>query len=97
MNTVIYLRQLIERWKRIMDGKYGSSSPYQFIDAAFGIVNLRAFGEYRWKISDPALFINQFVGHLIVAGCCILMSFPQFGQKLLVEGTAAPHFGHVLV
>ncbi|EQB68994.1 SPFH domain-containing protein [Cuniculiplasma divulgatum] len=48
--------------RRIMDGKYGSSSPYQFMDAAFGIVNLRAFGEYRWKISDPALFINQFVG-----------------------------------
>ncbi len=48
--------------RRIMDGKYGSQSPYQFMDPTFGIVNLRTFGEYRWKISDPALFINQFVG-----------------------------------
>ena len=25
-------------------------------------MNLRVFGEYRWKISLPELFINQFVG-----------------------------------
>jgi membrane protease subunit (stomatin/prohibitin family) len=48
--------------KRYMDGKYGSTQPYQFTDPTFGIVNLRVFGEYRWKISSPELFINQFVG-----------------------------------
>ena len=48
--------------KRILDGKYGSTQPYQFTDPAFGIVNLRVFGEYRWKISSPENFINQFVG-----------------------------------
>jgi len=48
--------------KRYLDGKYGSAQPYQFTDPAFGIVNLRVFGEYRWKISSPELFINQFVG-----------------------------------
>src|SRR5271157_246683 len=48
--------------KRYMDGKYGSAQPYQFTDPTFGIVNLRVFGEYRWKISSPELFINQFVG-----------------------------------
>jgi membrane protease subunit (stomatin/prohibitin family) len=48
--------------KRYLDGKFGSTQPYQFIDATFGVVNLRVFGEYRWKISSPELFINQFVG-----------------------------------
>ena len=48
--------------KRYLDGKYGSTQPYQFTDPTFGIVNLRVFGEYRWKISSPELFINQFVG-----------------------------------
>jgi membrane protease subunit (stomatin/prohibitin family) len=48
--------------KRYLDGKFGSTQPYQFTDPTFGIVNLRVFGEYRWRISSPELFINQFVG-----------------------------------
>lgn len=48
--------------KRYLDGKFGSTQPYQFTDPTFGVVNLRVFGEYRWKISSPELFINQFVG-----------------------------------
>ncbi len=48
--------------KRYLDGKFGSAQPYQFTDPTFGVVNLRIFGEYRWKISSPELFINQFVG-----------------------------------
>jgi membrane protease subunit (stomatin/prohibitin family) len=47
---------------RYIDGKFGSSQPYQFTDPTFGIVNLRVFGEYRWKVSSPENFINQFVG-----------------------------------
>lgn len=48
--------------KRFMDGKFGSTQPYQFTDPTFGIVNLRVFGEYRWRVSAPENFINQFVG-----------------------------------
>jgi membrane protease subunit (stomatin/prohibitin family) len=48
--------------KRYLDGKFGSAQPYQFTDSTFGIVNLRVFGEYRWKVSSPENFINQFVG-----------------------------------
>ncbi len=48
--------------KRYLDGKFGSTQPYSFTDPTFGVVNLRVFGEYRWKISSPELFINQFVG-----------------------------------
>ena len=48
--------------KRYMDGKYGSTQPYQFVDPTFGIVNLRIYGEYRWRVSSPENFINEFVG-----------------------------------
>ena len=48
--------------RRIFDGKFGSSEPYVFRDPDFGLVNVRVFGDYRWKVSAPDLFINQFVG-----------------------------------
>ncbi|MCL4325454.1 MAG: SPFH domain-containing protein [Candidatus Thermoplasmatota archaeon] len=48
--------------KRILDGKYGSKEPYPFRDTTFGVVNLRVFGEYRYRVSNAENFINQFVG-----------------------------------
>ena len=48
--------------RRIFDGKFGSAEPYVFRDPDFGMVNLRLFGSYRWKVGKPDLFINQFVG-----------------------------------
>jgi membrane protease subunit (stomatin/prohibitin family) len=48
--------------RRIFDGKFGSAEPYVFRDPDFGLVNLRVFGDYRWHVAAPDLFINQFVG-----------------------------------
>jgi len=48
--------------RRFFDGKFGSSEPYVFRDNDFGLVNIRVFGDYRWKVGAPDLFINQFVG-----------------------------------
>ena len=48
--------------RRTFDGKFGSAEPYVFRDPDFGLVNLRLFGNFRWKLSKPDLFINQFVG-----------------------------------
>ncbi|MCE5295976.1 MAG: SPFH domain-containing protein, partial [Euryarchaeota archaeon] len=48
--------------KRAFDGKFGSKQPYQFRDAEFGMVNLRVFGEFRYKVAQPENFVNQFVG-----------------------------------
>jgi membrane protease subunit (stomatin/prohibitin family) len=48
--------------RRIFDGKFGSAEPYVFKDPDFGMVNLRLFGGFRWKVGKPDLFINQFVG-----------------------------------
>jgi membrane protease subunit (stomatin/prohibitin family) len=50
--------------KRAFDGKFGSKQPYPFKDPDFGIVNLRLFGEFRYRIIAPENFINQFVGTL---------------------------------
>ena len=54
--------ELIYLQKRAIDGKYGSKQPYQFRDKEFGMVNLRVFGEFRYKVANPANFVNQFVG-----------------------------------
>lgn len=48
--------------KRPFDGKFGSKQPYAFRDNEFGIVNLRVFGEFRYRVQGPVNFINQFVG-----------------------------------
>ena len=48
--------------RRIFDGKFGSQEPYVFRDPDFGLVNLRVFGSYRWRVGAPDNFINQFVG-----------------------------------
>ena len=48
--------------KRVFDGKFGSAEPYVFRDPDFGLVQLRVFGSYRWKVDGPDNFINQFVG-----------------------------------
>lgn len=48
--------------KRFFDGKFGSTQPYEFLDPIFGVVNLRVYGEYRYRVANPENFINQFVG-----------------------------------
>jgi membrane protease subunit (stomatin/prohibitin family) len=55
---VVYLQ------KRVFDAKFGSKQPYQFRDKEFGMVNLRVFGEFRYKVAGPENFVNQFVGTL---------------------------------
>lgn len=54
--------ELIYLQKRALDGKFGSKQPYQFRDKEFGMVNLRVFGEFRYKVASPENFVNQFVG-----------------------------------
>ena len=58
---VIYLQ------RKAFDGKYGSKQPFPFKDADFGIVNLRIFGEFRYRVIAPENFIHQFVGTMNLA------------------------------
>ena len=48
--------------KRIFDGKFGSKDPFIFEDPDFDLIELRTFGEFRYKIASAENFINQFVG-----------------------------------
>ncbi|UCC92624.1 MAG: SPFH domain-containing protein, partial [Thermoplasmata archaeon] len=48
--------------RKAFDGKYGSKQPFPFKDVDFGIVNLRIFGEFRYRVIGPENFIHQFVG-----------------------------------
>lgn len=64
LSGAVQQAEIIYLQKRAIDGKFGSKQPYQFRDKEFGMVNLRVFGEFRYKVSSPANFVNQFVGTL---------------------------------
>jgi len=48
--------------KRIFDGKFGSKDPFIFEDPDFDLIELKTFGEFRYKIASAENFINQFIG-----------------------------------
>ncbi|MBQ4134836.1 MAG: SPFH domain-containing protein [Methanocorpusculum sp.] len=48
--------------KREFRDKFGTSQPLAFRDSDFGVVQLRMFGQFAYKVSDPMLLITQFVG-----------------------------------
>ena len=48
--------------RREMRGKFGTTEPLVFRDSEFGLVRLRMFGDFSYKVMDPILFITEFVG-----------------------------------
>lgn len=48
--------------KQFTDMKWGTSNPIMLRDADFGIVQLRAFGAYSLRVSDPGEFIKEIAG-----------------------------------
>lgn len=45
-----------------LDQKWGTRQPIVFRDRDFGMVRLRAFGKYSFRVSDSALLVNTLVG-----------------------------------
>jgi len=45
-----------------MRGKFGTKEPIAFRDTDFGIVRIRVFGQFAYRITVPLLFITQFIG-----------------------------------
>lgn len=43
------------------DNKWGTSNPIMKRDSDFGMVRLRAFGSYVFRVSDPAAFLRELV------------------------------------
>ena len=62
LSGVVQQAEVFYLQKRIFDGKFGSKEPFLFEDPDFDMIQLRAFGEFRYRIKDPEIFINQFVG-----------------------------------
>jgi excisionase family DNA binding protein len=54
----VYFVNLIE----FTDWKWGTPEPITLRDQDFGIVRLRAFGNYSLQITDPQLFVTKVVG-----------------------------------
>lgn len=48
--------------KTFLNQKWGTKDPVAFKDSKLGLVRLRAFGVYTFKIIEPVLFINTVVG-----------------------------------
>ena len=48
--------------KVFSDRKFGTKNPIMLRDSEFGMVRLRAFGNFSIRISDPATFIKQIAG-----------------------------------
>ena len=48
--------------KNFTDQKWGTKNPIMMRDADFGIVRIRAFGNYAMKIKDPVMFIKEIAG-----------------------------------
>ena len=73
--------------RRIFDGKFGSSEPYVFRDSDFGLVSLRVYGSYRWRLSSPDVFITQFVGTFGAASSADVESRLRDQMVILVYNT----------
>ena len=48
--------------REFTDLKWGTSQPLVYRDKELGMVRLRAFGTYSFRVQDPQLLANQFVG-----------------------------------
>ena len=48
--------------KQFLDRKWGTSNPVMMRDAEFGMIRLRAFGVYAFKVSDPVVFLREVFG-----------------------------------
>lgn len=47
---------------QFLDQKWGTSNPVMMRDAEFGMVRLRAFGIYSFRVGDPAAFLKEVFG-----------------------------------
>ena len=53
--------------KQFLDRKWGTSNPVMMRDAEFGMIRLRAFGVYAFRVADPATFLKEVFGTMAVA------------------------------
>ena len=47
---------------QFLDQKWGTSNPVMMRDAEFGMIRLRAFGIYSFRVADPVAFLKEVFG-----------------------------------
>ncbi len=48
--------------KQFLDRKWGTANPVMMRDAEFGMIRIRAFGVYAFKVADPMTFLREVFG-----------------------------------
>ena len=48
--------------KQFLDRKWGTANPVMMRDAEFGMIRIRAFGVYSFKVNDPVVFLREVFG-----------------------------------
>ena len=48
--------------RQFLDQRWGTPNPVMMRDAEFGMIRLRAFGIYSFRVSDPAAFLREVFG-----------------------------------
>jgi len=48
--------------RQLTDEKWGTQNPVVMRDADFGMVRVRAFGTYTFRVADPAVLLRELVG-----------------------------------
>ena len=48
--------------KQFLDMKWGTSNPVMMRDAEFGMIRIRAFGIYSFRVSEPVTFLKEVFG-----------------------------------
>ncbi|MBP3648582.1 MAG: SPFH domain-containing protein [Clostridia bacterium] len=48
--------------KQFLDQKWGTTNPVMMRDAEFGMIRLRAFGIYSFRVTDPEAFLKEVFG-----------------------------------
>lgn len=48
--------------RQFLDRKWGTTNPVMMRDAEFGMIRLRAFGSYAFKVADPVVLLREVFG-----------------------------------
>ncbi|NLY18771.1 MAG: hypothetical protein GX045_07430, partial [Clostridiaceae bacterium] len=48
--------------RQFTDQKWGTSNPVMMRDAEFGMLRLRAYGIYSFRVTDPVVFLKEVFG-----------------------------------
>ena len=48
--------------RQFLDLKWGTANPVMMRDAEFGVIRLRAFGIYAFRVKDPVVFLKEVFG-----------------------------------